>query len=264
MNFTTKIYADSISLGISVAQDIYYRFSAKGSNTFLLGCPGGRSPKPIYDALARIFANNQSDISRLHIVMMDDYLEPCGDGYDHVPADAHFSCRRFAREDIQSVLNAGVPAAHRIPDELIWFPDPADPAAYDDKISSAGGIDFFILASGASDGHVAFNPPGSPVNSRSRIVDLADKTRRDNLSTFPDFPSIDAVPTKGVTVGIATIATQSRAGALVLWGQDKHGAFQRLRTGQGYEPDWPATVFRLIPDAALHCDQAAYGGCATA
>jgi hypothetical protein len=60
-------------------------------------------------------------------VMMDDYVQRDGTGWRHVPADAHHSCRRFAREDIQAVLNAAAAPGRALPDENVWFPDPAEP-----------------------------------------------------------------------------------------------------------------------------------------
>ena len=250
------VHADEAALGRAVAAEIADLMSAAAAADapFLLGCPGGRTPASTYAALADEIADRGLDLSRVVIVMMDDYLQRDGDGWAHIPADAHNSCRRFAYEDIQAVLNRAVPAERALPRENVWFPDPADPAAYDGRIRSAGGIDFFILASGAGDGHVAFNPPGSSSDSRSRIVELAEQTRRDNLATFPDFPSIDAVPTHGVTVGIATIAELSKAATMLLVGADKQAAFERLTTGQGYDPAWPATVYRLVAGSALHAD----------
>lgn len=227
---------------------------------FQLGCPGGRTPTSTYAALAREFAARGLDLSGLRIVMMDDYIERDGDTWAQVDADAHYSCRRFAREDIQGVLNAGVSADRAIPDENVWFADPHDPAAYDGRIADAGGIDFFILASGAGDGHVAFNPPGSGVDSRTRIVTLAEQTRRDNLATFPDFGDLGHVPTHGLTMGIATIAELSHEAAMILIGPDKQEAYRRLTGGTGYDPQWPATVYHLISDAGLWVDSAAAGG----
>ena len=256
-----EIHADADALGRAVAAAIVERAleARAAGRRFLLGCPGGRTPVSTYAALAEQLAANDYDLRELVIVMMDDYLEPAGDAWVQIPADAHNSCRRFAREDIQGVLTAAARPAHALPDENVWFPDPAAPADYDARIREAGGVDFFILASGAGDGHVAFNPPGSSVDSRSRIVELAEQTRRDNLATFPEFPSIDAVPTHGVTVGIATIAELSKAAAMIVLDAGKRGAFDRLTAGEGYDPDWPATVFRLIPGAALHADRAAAG-----
>ena len=248
-----RLFPTPDALGRAVAQDIATRLTAK-PGPFLLGCPGGRSPKPVYAALAQM----RLDLSRLIIVMMDDYLTP---SLDHVPATAHYSCRRFARDDIQAVLNANLPPSHRIPDANIWFPDPKNPAAYDARIADAGGIDLFLLASGAGDGHVAFNPPGSPATSRTRIVPLAEQTRRDNLATFPEFPGLDAVPRHGLTVGIATIAA-ARASAMVVWGADKRQAFDHLSQATTYDPLWPATVWTTCPDATLYADHAAAEGAA--
>lgn len=234
-------------LGAAVAADIAARMTGR----FLLGCPGGRSPKPVYAALARLGL----DLSGLVIVMMDDYLT---DTMAAVDDRAHYSCRRFARVDIQAVLNAGRPPAQQIPDANVWFPDPANPAAYDARIRQAGGIGYFLLASGAGDGHVAFNPPGSAPDSQTRIVPLAEQTRRDNLATFPDFAGLDTVPRHGVTVGIATI-TAARACGMVVWGTGKRQAFQHLSAATTYDPDWPATVWAACPDATLYADRAAAG-----
>lgn len=90
------------ALGLAVAQDIAARLRAR-AGPFLLGCPGGRSPRPVYAALSRLARAQRLDLSQLIIVMMDDYLTPA---MDHVPENAHYSCRRFAREEILAVLNA--------------------------------------------------------------------------------------------------------------------------------------------------------------
>ena len=255
MSRRVLIFDTPRAIGTAVAHDIAARLAAR-SGPFLLGCPGGRSPRPVYAALARLASAQALDLSRLIIVMMDDYLTP---DMDHVPEGAHYSCRRFAREEILAVLNAALAARHRIPDGNLWFPDPANPAAYDGRIEAAGGIDLFLLASGASDGHVAFNPQGARFDSRTRIVPLAPQTRRDNLATFPDFASIDQVPTNGVSVGIATIA-EARASAMLVWGADKHLAFQHLAQATAYDPRWPASVWASCPDATLYADHAAAGG----
>jgi glucosamine-6-phosphate deaminase len=130
---------------------------------------------------------------------------------------------------------------HRLRDESIWFPDPRDPVAYDARIAEAGGIDFFILASGASDGHVAFNPPGSPRDSRTRIIQLSEETRQDNLQTFPSFGALANVPSHGISVGIDTIAS-AKESAMIVWGSGKRLTLTRIKRAERYEADWPATV----------------------
>lgn len=252
-------FATPEDLGQAVAEDIAARIATK-SGRFLLGCPGGRSPKPVYRALAGLFAQNGADLSDLIIVMMDDYVLKTDSGFVPVADTAHFSCRRFACIDIQDLLNAGLPEARRIRSQNVWVPDPGNPAAYDAQLRAAGGIDYFLLASGAGDGHVAFNPPGSSPDSASRIVTLAAQTRADNLRTFPDFANLHEVPHHGVTVGIATIARMSRAVGMVVWGKDKATAFRHLAGATGYDPAWPATVWATVADATLYADHAAAPG----
>ena len=230
---------------------------------FLLGCPTGRTPRPILTALARRLAETEQDISHVVLVMMDEYLVPVDGGLVYAPAEKPWSCHYFARAEIAERLNAGLPPAHRLRDESIWFPDPRDPAAYDARIADAGGIDFFMLASGASDGHVAFNPPGSPRDSRTRIIPLSEETRRDNLQTFPTFGTLSAVPHHGVSVGIDTIA-RSKEAAMVVWGAGKRLTLTRMLRTERYEPEWPATVIHecAVREIVSDADAAAGSGAA--
>ena len=174
----------------------------------------------------------------------------------YAPAAAPWSCHHFANAEIAERLNAGLPPSRRLRAQSVWFPDPRDPAAYDARIADAGGIDFFLLASGASDGHVAFNPPGSPRASRTRIVELSEETRRDNLQTFPAFGSLDEVPHNGVGVGIATIAAAKEA-AMVVWGASKRPTLARMLRATRYEPDWPATVIHECAVREIVSDESA-------
>ena len=246
-------------LGLAVASDIADRIAAAIGRRFLLGCPGGRSPQPVYAALARLVAERRLDLSGLIIVMMDDYVIETDSGFAHVDAEAHFSCRRFAWVDIQGLLNKGLETACQIPTASVWFPDPAAPQEYDSRVKAAGGVDYFLLASGAGDGHIAFNPPGTTAGSLTRVVKLAVQTRRDNLQTFPDFASIEAVPQYGVTVGVETIRVQSRAVGMVVWGEGKRAAYRHLSSAETYDPDWPATIYTICANATLYADRAAAG-----
>lgn len=244
--------ADRIIAGIREA-------SAAGRN-YVLGCPGGRSPLPVYEALGRRLAGDPVDCARLIIVMMDEYLRPAeGDGFAPPPSEAHYSCRGFGEREIVGRINAGLPENFRIPSENFWMPDIAAPGGYDERIAAAGGIDLFLLASGAGDGHIAFNPPGSARDSRTRIVTLAEQTRRDNVATFPDFSGIDDVPSHGVTIGIGSIAEQSKAVAMIVWSEGKRHAFYRLTSARAYDPSWPATIAVECRGAELYADADAAG-----
>jgi len=226
----------------------------------LLGCPGGRSLSPTYQAIGRQAARDSCDLSRLIVVMMDEYLSERDGTLVHCSPRAHYSCARFGLEQIRGAFNKDLPPVRQLPAESVWLPDPADPESYERRIAAAGGISLFLLASGASDGHVAFNPPGTPRNSRTRVIPLADTTRKDNLRTFPDFGSLDEVPLHGVSIGIATIAQLSRSAILVITGAHKRFAARRVTAVQNYDPDWPSTIIHECAGGRILLDQEAAGG----
>lgn len=209
-------FADAEELGRTLAAEVV------AAQPRLLGCPGGRSLRSTYRHLP--------DLPGTTIVMMDEYVPV-------PPPAAHYSCRGFAEREL--------PRAKEI-----WLPDPADPSAYDERIAAAGGVDVFLLASGASDGHVAMLGPGAPRGGRTAVVELAETTRRDNLRTFPDFESIDAVPTHGVTVGLETIL-DAKALRLVVHGADKQHAIERILSLDAFDPSWPVSIVHDHDDAEI-------------
>jgi len=238
-----RVFPTPEALGDDLAERLLHRIEQArlAGEPFLLGCPTGRTPRPVFGAMARRLAEQTQDISHLVLVMMDEYLVPGDGGLEYASANAPWSCHHFARVEIAERLNGQLPPTHRLREESVWFPDPRDPEAYETRIADAGGIDFFMLASGASDGHVAFNPPGSPRESRTRIIPLSEETRRDNLQTFPAFGTLSAVPGHGVSVGIGTIAS-AREAAMLVWGAGKRLTLARMLRAEHYEPEWPATV----------------------
>jgi glucosamine-6-phosphate deaminase len=238
-----RVFADPVELGAALAGEILAAYEATAGR-FLLGCPGGRTPLSTYRALAA----RGADLSRLVVVMMDEYLD---DDLRPVPADAHHSCRGFALRELAAPLG--------LAEAQVWLPDPAAPAAYDERIEAAGGIDLFVLASGASDGHVAFLPPGSSLAGRTSVVELAESTRRDNLATFPAFASIDEVPTRGVSIGLGTV-TAARRVRLVLHGAGKREAARSVLALDGFDPAWPASVVHACADAEVWLDREAAAG----
>ena len=256
-----QILPTPAALGSHVASLVLSRIAAAGRarRPFLLGCPTGRTPGPVLDAMSRQLAAAPADLSHVVLVMMDEYLVQGALGLEYAPSSEPWSCHHYARAEIAGRLNAALRADQRLRAESIWFPDPANPAAYDARIRDAGGIDLFLLASGASDGHVAFNPPGSPRESRTRVIPLSEETRRDNLLTFPTFGTLERVPHHGVSVGIATII-EAREALMLAWGAGKRLTVARMRAASRYEPDWPATLIHECARGEILVDAEAGAG----
>jgi glucosamine-6-phosphate deaminase len=246
-----RIAAERIADGI--------RRAADEGRSFVLGCPSGRSPLTTYEELARIVREQNLDLSHVVVALMDEYVERRDGEYHAVSAHLPHSCVGFGRREILERLNDATTAPeHRIPEDALLWPDArARPGEFDRRIAELGGFDVFLLASGASDGHVALNPAGTPASSETRVVALDDATRRDNLGTFPTFDGLDDVPRFGVTVGIATIRELSRSVIMVVTGEHKRETLARLAAASTYDPEWPATILSDCTDPLFLADRAA-------
>lgn len=253
---TFRVFEDADAMGRALAAEIVQGIDAANGEgrAYLLGCPGGRSPRSTYRALAELVWERGTDLSSVVIVMMDDYVVDSGGSPHRVDPSLHCSVERFAYDEIVGPLTEAAATGRGITADRVWIPDPANPSAYDERLTAAGGIDLFILASGDTDGHIAFNPPGSPADSRTRVIELADTTRRDNLGTFPDFTGLDDVPRLGISVGVATIVDQSRRAVLVAPGTSKQEAVRRILGANDYDPDWPATLLARCRAPSLYAD----------
>jgi len=255
------IFSTDELLGMAAAERIFtgIKTTYQQGKKYVLGCPGGRSPRSTFKALAQLIATNQQPLTHLTIAMMDEFAveSPAGE-FSNVSEDSHFSCKRFAFKEIRDVLDAGIPQELHIPHEQVLVPDARNPQAYEDLLRGIG-IDCFLLASGTSDGHVAFNPIGTDQNEVTRIARLAKETRTDNLQTFPDFADISEVPKFGVTVGPGTISAVSKSAIMLLQGAHKRLAFTRISAATHFESDWPATIIADCNNPLLFADSEAAG-----
>lgn len=254
----TTIFSSDAALGSAAAREIFMDIQRAGDlgKDYVLGCPGGRSPRSTYRALATFVSESQQDLTHLYIVMMDEYVVQSGSREFHnVDENLHFSCRGFAFREIRDLLNKGLGTSQQIPFNHVLVPVANNPAEYEERLRVLG-VDCFLLASGATDGHVAFNGKGTERQALTRVVQLAEETRRDNMGTFPDFNSLSEVPEFGVTVGPETIAAVSRKTLMLLQGSHKREAFRRITTAENYTADWPATIITECASPRIFADTA--------
>ncbi len=104
-----------------------------------------------------------------------------------------------------------------------------------------------------SDGHIAFNEPGTPFTSLTHVADLTEQTIRDNARFFDGDKS--QVPTKAVTMGLASIM-RSKKIILIATGANKADAVYGMLKGEKSE-DCPASILQDHPDVTVIMDEAA-------
>lgn len=208
----------------------------------VLGLATGSSPLAVYDELARRHAAGRLSFAQARAFLLDEYVG--------LPADHPQRYRTVIDAELVSRVDLAPDAVHA-PDGLA-ADLPAACAAYESAIAAAGGVDLQLLGIG-TDGHVAFNEPGSSLGSRTRIKTLTRQTREDNARFFDG--DVDAVPTHCLTQGLATIA-DARHLVLLATGRAKAQAVHQLVEGP-VSALWPATVLQLHPHVTVLLDDAA-------
>jgi glucosamine-6-phosphate deaminase len=235
-----KTFKNEKSLARNLALEILKQL--KKRRRLVLGCPGGRSLKKTYYYLGQLSYELNISLDQLTIIMMDEYVEKILGQYKLVNPSCHYSCVRFSKQVIKRLLNYKKTHITSLKVENILFPNIENPKAYDSIIKKLGGIDIFLLASGSSDGHVAFNNAYSNLSQKTHITKLSIKTRTDNMKTFTNFVKLNEVPKYGLTVGLKTISFLTRKAILVLTGEEKKEAFRKIKELNKFDVVWPASI----------------------
>jgi glucosamine-6-phosphate deaminase len=228
------------AIAVLVADEIERLLAAKPDA--VLGLATGSSPLTVYDELVRRHQAGRVSFARARAFMLDEYV---GLAYDHP-------------ERYRNVIDRELVSRVDFAPASVHGPDgnaedlPAACAGYEAAIAEAGGVDLQILGIG-TDGHIAFNEPGSSLASRTRIKTLTSQTRADNARFFGGDPA--AVPRHCLTQGLATIMA-ARHLVLVATGTGKAEAVHQLTEGP-VSALWPATIMQHHPHATVLVDDAA-------
>lgn len=207
----------------------------------ILGLATGSSPLPVYRELIRRHTENGLSFAHARAFLLDEYVG--------LPVGHPESYREVIRREFTGHVD--------LTDDHVQSPDgfSADIASagarYDAAIRAAGGVDVQLLGIG-TDGHIAFNEPGSSLASRTRLKTLTEQTRDDNARFFD---SVDEVPYHVLTQGLGTIL-EARHLILVATGENKAEAVAAMVEGP-LAAFCPGSVLQLHPRATVLVDEAA-------
>lgn len=209
----------------------------------VLGLATGSTPLGLYKELIRMHREEQLDFSKVTTFNLDEYV---GLGGEHEQ-----SYRRFMNDNLFKHINVPVQNTH-VP--VGTAPDPeAFCRWYEQRIKSAGGIDVQVLGIG-SDGHIAFNEPGTSLGSRTHVTYLAEQTIEDNARFFARKGD---VPVSAVTMGVGTILDARK---LILLANKANKADAVAAAVEGPVTSMcTASALQLHPDAIVFVDDAAAG-----
>lgn len=231
------IFDDAAELGAFAAEQVLSAVTARPDA--VIGFATGSSPLPLYRALTELVRERRIDVTRVRGFALDEYA-------DIDPAHP---------ESYHSVIEHEVVEPLGLTPELVRVPPaaatPEAAAEYEAAITAAGGVDVQILGIGRN-GHLAFNEPGSPLDSRTRRIALTPETIADNARFFD---SAADVPTEAITQGLGTIM-EARKLVIIATGEAKADAVAAAIHGPVTD-EVPASIAQRHPDAVFVIDRAA-------
>ncbi len=212
----------------------------KNKPNAVLGLATGSTPLGLYAKMIEDHKNNGTSYAECRAVNLDEYV-----GLD-VNSDQSYVY--FMRENLFKNIDIKLENTHI---ENGKADDTEAECARYNALLDELCQDVQVLGIG-SNGHIAFNEPGTPFDSVTHVVDLAESTIKDNSRLFN---SIDEVPRQAFTMGLSNIMNAKKI-VILANGEGKAYAIGELVNGEIRE-EVPATILRNHPDCILICDELA-------
>lgn len=228
IRFITLRNADEV--GQYAANLVAEQLKRKPNASFVF--PTGKTPLPMYAALRRM---TELHWESARLFQLDEYIKP--------PVQRPLPYETFAefmnRELWDYIGGNKYYIQH-------YFNNPAE---YERLALLDGGPDLVILGIGTN-GHVAFNEPGSPKDSPTRIIDLTEETLQSNFGSGHK----QGFPTQAMTLGLHAILAGKHILLLAL-GEGKHEIVKRaFDASEPPSEECPASWLKLHPHVSVVTD----------
>lgn len=218
------------------------RFRPTAEKPFVLGLPTGSTPLGMYRELIKQYQAGKVSFENVVTFNMDEYIG--------LPPEHHESYHFFMKESFFKHINIQ-PKNINILNGMTKDYE-TECRNYEEKIKSYGKIHLFIGGVG-TDGHIAFNEPGSSLTSRTRVKTLTMDTIKSNARFFNN--DINLVPKTALTVGVGTI-TDAEEVMIIANGENKAKAIRQAVEGS-ISQMWPISILQMHQHALIVCDDAA-------
>ena len=230
------VYEDLNELYQRVAQVFIDQINEKPNA--VLGLATGSTPIGIYEKMIENYNEGKSDYSQVKTINLDEYLGLSGDhpaSYGYFMNEYLFSKVNLKKENINLLDGKTMDVVKTC-------------EAYENLINTLG-IDIQLLGIG-SNGHIAFNEPGTSFDSVTHLAQLTENTLKDNSRFFED---IKDMPTQALTMGLKSIMSAKKI-VLVALGKNKaHAIWGTLNNGVSKE--FPATILKNHPNVEIYLDK---------
>ena len=206
----------------------------------VLGLATGTTPLGLYRLMIEDHRLNGTSYGGVKTVNLDEYV---GLTADHNQSYAYFMRKNlFDGLDIDPAsTNIENGAAGDLPRECARYDALLDEMRQDIQLLGLG-----------SNGHIAFNEPGTPFGSGTHEVRLAESTINDNSRLFD---RVEDVPVSALTMGPRNIMNAKKILVLAS-GENKARAVYGAVKGEVTE-SLPASILQRHPDCTFIIDEAA-------
>lgn len=236
MDARVHVLHDYEAMSTAAAEIVAEKLKLKPEAVFLI--PTGVTPLMMYRRLVELHRAAGLSFAQATFFNLDEYL---GLPKEH-PASYHV----YMKETLYSLVDAD-PARVHVPEGGAAEPE-YEAERYENAIREAGGVDLCVLGIGRN-GHIGFNEPGAPADSRTRVVRLTESTRKVNATDFEG----DRTPERAITVGMQTIL-ESREVLLLASGANKARAVAAALEGEVSE-EVPASMLSRHANATFLLDK---------
>ena len=232
----TKEEASKLAAAMITAQ-------VKKNPKTVLGLATGSTPVIMYSEMAKAVKAKKVSYRQVKSWNLDEYVG--------LPGTHEQSYRYFMNENLFRKIDIKLSNTHVL-NGLAKDPE-KECRAYEAQIKKAGGIDIQVLGIG-SDGHIAFNEPGTSLSSRTSVVYLTPSTVKDNARLFFN-GDMDKVPKSALSMGVGTICEAKKI-IMLAFGENKQDAVKGCVEGP-VSQFCTASALQYHNDAWIFCDEAA-------
>jgi glucosamine-6-phosphate deaminase len=195
--------------------------------------PTGNTPLRMYQALRRTPYSLWAQSRLFHL---DEYVPP----KDYQGPTSYEAYEEYMRRELFDCVGGQKYYVKHYLDRL---------DEYDRLIRQSGGPDLVILGIGGN-GHVAFNEPGSSKDAQTRLIDLEDRTIRDNFGSTGK----RGFPTQAATLGLDTVLRAKHI-ILLATGEKKRAIVERaFNPNTPPSADCPASWLKTHPNVTVVTD----------
>ena len=209
----------------------------------VLGLATGSTPVAMYAEMAKAVKAKKVSYRQVRTWNLDEYVG--------LPGTHDQSYRYFMNENLFKKIDIQLKNTHVL--NGLAKDLEKECRAYEKQIKAAGGIDLQVLGIG-SDGHIAFNEPGTSLKSRTGVVYLTPSTIKDNARLFFKGKEKE-VPTRALSMGVGTIC-EARKIVLLAFGENKQNAVKGCVEGP-VSQFCTASALQEHNDCWIFCDEAA-------